>query len=89
MSVYPIEGLELRALADLSGRELAEGVTKRMTLADLRVRYRFRRFRLTVEVNNIFDTRHYDYTIFDGINRHTASYSLRGREFLLTLSFTK
>lgn len=89
MSVYPIEGLELRARADLSGRELAEGTTKRMTLADLRVRYRFGRFRLTAEVNNIFDTRRYDYTIFDGINRHTASYSLRGREFLLTISFSK
>lgn len=89
MSLYPLAGLEFRAHADLSGRELAEGVTKRMTLADLSVRYRFSRFRLTAEVNNIFNTRHYDYTIFDGINRHTASYSLRGREFRLTLSFTK
>ncbi len=40
-------------------------------------------------MRNILDCRSYSYTIFSALDRFTYDYSLRGRELIVSFSFTR
>lgn len=88
-SVFPIKGLQIKIGADILWKELSENVSKSVGLLDFGVEYKFNYFRLGINLNNALNTRHYSYTIFSGINQFSYDYSLRGRQILLSFSFTR
>lgn len=89
LKLFPTGRIELAPSVDISSRELADGLHKTMSLLDCSVYYKLRKLRIGLSVNNILDQRHYSYQIFSGLDRFTYDYSLRGREFILSLRFTQ
>ena len=89
LSLFPFKGFEVRTGCDITRKELTRDVSKTMALMDAGVAYKFSSFRVGVDVRNILDTRHYSYSIFSGINQFSYDYALRGRQILLTFSFTR
>lgn len=60
-----------------------------MSLFDAGVVYKFKSFRTGIELRNILDCKNYSYSVFNGLDRFSYSYALRGRELLLTFTFIK
>ncbi|MDE5924461.1 MAG: TonB-dependent receptor [Muribaculaceae bacterium] len=89
LNVFPIDGLQVDVGADLIRKDITENVARTIGLLDIGISYKFLYYRIGLNLNNILNTRHYAYTIFSGINQFTYDYSLRGRELLLTFSFTR
>ena len=88
LNLFPFKGFQINMGADILWKELSESVSKSISLLDLGMSYKFSYYRIGINLNNILNTRHYSYTIFSGINKFNYDYSLRGREILLSLSFT-
>lgn len=88
LNLFPFKGFQVKMGADILWKELSESVAKSISLLDLGMSYKFSYFRIGIDLNNILNTRQYAYTIFSGINKFNYDYSLRGREILLSLSFT-
>ena len=88
LNLFPFKGFHVKMGADILWKELSESVAKSISLLDLGMSYKFSYFRIGIDLNNILNTRQYAYTIFSGINKFNYDYSLRGREILLSLSFT-
>ena len=89
LNLFPFKGFQIKMGADIIGKQISEDVSKTFTLLDVGVSYKFSYFRIGADLNNILNTRHYSYTIFSGINRFSYDYTLRGREFLISFSFTR
>ena len=54
-----------------------------------RHRYRHGALRRSLDLRNVFNRRHYSYSLFSAVNTYTYSYRLRGRELWLTASLTR
>jgi outer membrane receptor protein involved in Fe transport len=57
-------------------------------LFDCGLSYRQKAFKYSLNLNNIFNQRQYTYTEYSTVNTYTYQYNLRGREFLLAISYT-
>lgn len=88
-SLEPIENFRLSASLEVSRRELKKGQFKEMALLDLGLSYQWRAWRFSLGLNNLLDLRHYRYTLYEGINSYSYDYGLRGRQILLSITFTK
>ena len=89
LNVFPFKGFQVKMGADIVWKELSENVSKSFSLLDLGIAYKFSSFRIGIDLNNILNTKHYAYTVFSGINNFTYDYSLRGRQILVSFSFTR
>ncbi|MDO4163581.1 MAG: hypothetical protein Q4D56_04235 [Bacteroides sp.] len=89
LNLFPFKGFQVKMGADILWKEISENVSKSMGLLDLGVSHKFSYYRIGIDLNNILDTRHYSYSIFSGINKFSYDYSLRGREVLISFSFTR
>lgn len=87
LSFFPVDGLQLTLTSDISRKEIDEGIHKTVPLFDVKGVYSFRKFRLTCELRNLLNRQTYSYTVFNGLDRFTYEYSLRGRELILSLDF--
>ena len=89
LNLFPIKGFQIKTGAEIISKELSDNVTKFIGLVDVGMSYKFAYFRIGIDMNNILNTKHYSYTVFSGINKFSYDYTLRGREILLSFSFTK
>ena len=89
LNLFPFKGFQVKMGADILWKELSENVSKTISLLDLGMSYKFSYYRIGIDMNNILNSRHYSYTIFSGINQFSYDYSLRGREILISFSFTR
>lgn len=89
LNLFPIKGLQVKTGTEIICKELSDNVTKSIGLVDVGMSYKFAYFRIGIDMNNILNTKHYSYTVFSGINKFSYDYTLRGREILLSFSFTK
>ena len=60
---------------------------KRMSLFNASAQYKWKRFVLRLELDNLLNQRYYAYTVFDGINTYTYDYGLCGRTVMLRATF--
>ncbi len=60
-----------------------------MSLFDAGTVFKLKSLRLGLELRNILNCKEYSYTVFNGLDQFSYSYSLRGREILLSLTFIK
>lgn len=87
ISFFPIDGLQLKMASEIICKEIEEGRHKIVPLFDLKGVYGFGKFRLTCEARNLLNRTSYYYTVFNGLDRFTYDYRLRGRELILSLDF--
>lgn len=89
LNIFPFKGFQIKMGADILWKELTENRSKSMNLLDCGIAYKFSHYRLGLDVNNILNTRHYSYSLFSGINQFSYDYALRGRQIVISLSFTR
>ncbi|MDN0053580.1 carboxypeptidase-like regulatory domain-containing protein [Bacteroides caecigallinarum] len=89
LNVFPFKGFLIKAGTDISCKELTKDNFKTICLLDMGMQYKFSSFKIGVDLNNALNTSHYSYTIFSGVNRFSYDYALRGRELLISFSFTR
>lgn len=65
----------------------SEGRTDNFVLLDFSLGYTFRKVKLSLDGNNILDTKSFVYSYYSGIYGYYSAYSIRPRTFLLTLRF--
>ena len=74
--------------SDIAKRDISDDVSKTIVLFDCGLSYRQKAFKYSLNLNNIFNQRQYTYTEYSTVNTYTYQYNLRGREFLLAISYT-
>ena len=95
LHIFPIATLDLSVDYDHVRRQIPspigggqEGAQyKRMSLFNASAQYKWKRFVLRLELDNLLNQRHYAYTVFDGINTYTYDYGLCGRTVMLRATF--
>ena len=87
LHVFPIATLDLSLDYDHVRRQITTDTYKRMTLFNASAQYKFKRFVLRLELDNLLNQRHYAYTLFNGINTYTYDYTLCGRTAMLRVTF--
>lgn len=88
LSCFPFGGFRVKFSAEVTRREITEGNFKTMSLFDAGMSYAIGKFRIGADLRNILDCKSYSYTIFSGLDRFSYDYALRGRESILSLTFT-
>ena len=86
---YLGEKWELNMKSDITRKEILKNSYKTMSLFDAGAVYKFKSFRLGLEMHNILDCKNYSYTIFNGLDCFSYSYALRGRELVVSFTFIK
>ncbi len=89
LSVYPIETLQISASYDYVRQQIDTDRFKNFTLFDASAQLKVKRSILKLSLLNLLDTRHYSWTVYDGVNRFTHDYNLCGRTVMLTLTYHK
>lgn len=89
ISVFPIEHLEVKASYDNVRQQIADGHFKNFTLFDATAQLKMKRSILKMSLQNILNTKHYSWTVFDGVNTFSYNYKLCGRTLMMTLIYTR
>ncbi len=89
ISFYPGAKWEINLKSDITRKEISEKRYKTMSLFDAGTVFKLKSLRLGLELRNILNCKEYSYTVFNGLDQFSYSYSLRGREILLSLTFIK
>ena len=89
LEFFPLEGLVISSSADFSHYQLSDGSYKDITLLDAAVSYKIKKFTIKFSANNLLNHRHYAYTIYNGLDTQSYDFTIRPREFILSLIFTK
>lgn len=85
VSVLPIEVLTLTIAADHYANFFSSVATKQTLFGDVRCTFRYRKVDFIGSVNNVFNQRSYCYTTYSDLSSSYTQYSLRGRNFLLSI----
>ncbi len=89
LSLYPIETLQISASYDNVRQQVADDRFKSFTLFDASAQLKMKRYIMKLSLLNLFDTRHYSWTVFNGVNTFTHDYKLCGRTAMFTFTFHK
>jgi hypothetical protein len=86
ISYYPTSNLRLYTSLDYIKDEIADSKYKDATFFDTGIVYKQKKMILKLELKNIFNVRHYAYSLLSGVNSYSYDYQMRGREVLFTFS---
>ena len=75
--------------ADIVKRDINANLSKTVVLSDCGISFRRKALRYALNLNNIFNQRHYSYSEYNMVNTYSFNYDLRGRELLFSITFTK
>jgi hypothetical protein len=89
LKLMPIQGIQLTMTSDITRKELTADVTKTMVLMDFGIAYQHGPIRLNLDLHNALNQHEYSYTVYDAVNTFTHNYRLRGRECVLTFTYTR
>ncbi len=85
--LFPIPQLDLSLDYDHVRRQISDNQYKNMSLFNAAAQYKFKKCVLRLELTNLFNQRHYAYTLFDGINTYSFDYGLCGRTLMMKATF--
>jgi outer membrane receptor protein involved in Fe transport len=89
ISLFPIERLAITTKYNYTHQQITTSQYKNMALFDASVQYKMKPVTIKLELNNLLNTRHYAYTVFDTVNTYSYDYNLCGRTIMLTLLINK
>ena len=84
----PVQALILSAATEITRKQLTDDVFKTKTLLDFGLVWKYKAWKLSLDLRNALDQRSYSYTLCDSINTFTYEYALRGREVVFTAVLT-
>lgn len=86
LHVFPVSVLDVSAKYSYSRHEVAGNQYKSLSLLGASAQWRFKkRYVFCLELNNLFNQRHYAYTVFDGVNTFSYDQYLCGRNTMLSV----
>lgn len=88
LSIYPAEGWDLFGETSILRKELSDGSYKDFSLFNVGATWKFKKYRLTLRADNLLNTRHYTYSIFNGINIYNYDFALNGTTVYLKFTMT-
>ena len=88
LSLFPVPALRVYFNTDYIQTQITEDQFKNMTLGQAGIEWNKGKFRYSLLVHNIFDTRSYAYSIFTGLDTFSYDFALRGREILFCITYT-
>lgn len=86
-SYMPLKNIEFNLISKYYKKGFGNGVYKESILSDLNIRYIASRVELLLSCNNIFNEESYSYRIYKGVDNMSFEYTLRPRNFNLTVRF--
>jgi len=89
ISLFPIERLAITTKYNYIHQQITTSQYKNMALFDASVQYKMKPVTIKLELNNLLNTRHYAYTVFDTVNTYSYDYNLCGRTIMLSLLINK
>lgn len=89
LSLNLVKNTELRLTLDHVAYQLPDMNYKKMSLGDVALIVKLGRSQLTLGVENVLNTRRFDYTIFSQLDTRSYSYDLRGRTAIVTFRLTR
>lgn len=89
LKLSPVKSLQFSIASDITSHQLTDDLTKTMALLDCGITYRHQAIRLALNLRNALNQRQYTYTVYNSINTYTYGYHLRGRELVLTFTYTR
>ena len=82
-----------KVLITLSGEyyhnEISRNVYKNLLMTDLKFSYKWKDYEFSARVNNLFNKKEYGYNIHDELTSVSCRQQIRGREFLIGISWRK
>lgn len=88
LKLIPHDNFVFSLNTDINRCSLADGSNKTMSFLDLGATWSIKKWRLSFDINNLFDQKNYTYSLFSTINEYSYNYKLRGREYVLRATFT-
>lgn len=89
LKLFPSAAWEVDLKSDITRKEIASGQYKTMPLFDTGAVYKHKSLRFGLRLRNILNSKTFSYNVFNGLDRFSYSYNLRGRELLLSVTFVK
>lgn len=89
LKLFPADAWEFDFKSEISRKEIVSGRHKTMSLFDAGAVYKYKSLRLGLKLRNILNSKTFTYNVFNGLDRFSYSYALRGRELLLSVTFVK
>ncbi len=87
VSFYPFGGFQIKLNSEIIRKEIEEKRHQTVCLFDIRIAYKFKKMRITCDLCNLLNRKSYSYTIFNGIDRFSYNYHLRGRELIMSIEY--
>lgn len=88
LSLFPVAALRVYFNTDYIRTQISEDQFKNMALGQAGIEWNKGKLRYSLLVHNVFDTRSYAYSIFTGLDTFSYDFALRGREILLSITYT-
>lgn len=88
LSLFPVAAFRVYFNTDYIRTQISEDQFKNMALGQAGVDWSKGKLRYSLLVHNVFDTRSYAYSIFTGLDTFSYDFALRGREILLSITYT-
>ena len=88
IDLKPMPKWSFKLAAEMNSKEISPGHWAKLCMFDIGLTHSNKSLRYTLELNNILNEQSYNYSVFSGINTYSYSYSLRGRELLLSITLT-
>ena len=89
ISLFPWDRLAITTKYNYIHQQITTSQYKNMALFDASAQLKMKPVTIKLELNNLLNTRHYAYTIFDTVNIYSYDYNLCGRTIMLSLLINK
>lgn len=70
-----------------SYNEIGENSSVKIFFADIGITFKYAQMEFNLSANNLFNERHYSYSIYNGLDRFDYMYNIRPRAIMLTVSY--
>ncbi len=70
-----------------SYNEIGENSSVKIFFADIGITFKYAQMGFNLSANNLFNERHYSYSIYNGLDRFDYMYNIRPRAIMLTVSY--
>ena len=85
LSILPIESLSLTVTVEHYANYFSSLPSKQAIFNDIRCSYKYRKIDIIGNLTNIFNQKYYSHTSYNDLSSSYDKYSLRGRNFLLSI----
>lgn len=89
LTFIPYKAVLLTLSGEYYHNEISRNVYKNLLMADMKLAYKWKDFECWAKIGNLFNKKEYGYNIHDELTSVSCRQQIRGREFLIGISWRK